>query len=75
MNYNEAYEELKNEKIYLYERNGKLRMKYDAEVAKNNKGYLKGIRLLIKENPDVKNNFLRVLRRSDENEANHKNVG
>ena len=59
---------LKNEKIYLYERNGKLRMKFDEEVAKNNKGYLKGIMMLIKENPDVKNNFLRVLRRSDENE-------
>jgi hypothetical protein len=53
---------LKNEGIYLYESNGKLKMKYTQEVAKNNKGYLKGIRLMIKENPEVKRNFIQAVR-------------
>jgi hypothetical protein len=62
MNYKEAHELLKKEKIYLFERNGKLKMKFDEEVAKNNKGYLKGIILMIKENPEVKQGFLKILR-------------
>jgi len=60
MNYNEACELLKNEGIYLINSDGKLRIRYEKSMA--NTGYLKGIILMIKENPEVKQGFLKILR-------------
>ena len=65
MNYNEAYELLKNEGIYLINSDGNLRIRYEKTMA--NTGYLKGVKLLLKENPKAKQGFLKILR-SDWNE-------
>lgn len=60
MNYNEAYEELKNNGIYLKQRDGELTIKYKRNLYGS--GYLKGVKLLLKENPKLKAEFLKVIR-------------
>ena len=66
MNYKEAHEILKNEGIYLINSDGKLKMQHKKNLYGT--GYLKGVKLLLKENPKVKQGFLNILR-SDGNET------